>query len=130
MVSFAAHHFFTNLQNSNLNLYQSVLNSHWINFQLRPCRQTLPASQIELPAVPLTFDYMTTEPSFCERRPFVRAKILGGTEFAIYVEKSQLATVRQLDAGGTAQPKFFRATNGNSFACAARFTEVVGISTE
>jgi hypothetical protein len=72
-------------------LDQSILHNNFISQKLLRHRKALACAHIELPTVPIAFDYMFAQRALCQRCAFVRTKVFGGIEFAVDVEKSKLA---------------------------------------
>jgi GNAT superfamily N-acetyltransferase len=74
-------------ENLDLNLYHSFFDNDLISSHAVGCIQTLTRANVKLPTVPSALDHVMTKFAIGQRRPFVRAEILGGIEFAIHIVK-------------------------------------------
>ncbi len=86
--------------NSNLNdyYYPPVFNLHLVRFDVfSSAGEALAGAKVEAPTVQVAFDNVSAETAVGERRPPVRAEILGGEKLAADIVEREFSAAFEVD---------------------------------
>jgi hypothetical protein len=112
-------------------LNHSILDHYFVGIHvLARHAQALSRAHVESPSVPIALDYVTAQISVCQRRSFVRAKILDREELPTYIEESQFSTIQKFDGRAASGRNIFRPPNRYFLAGAFWLFEVAKLRVE